>query len=51
MGIKRSKNESDLPEVTIDIISNDDWQSLVVSLIALPADFLKNQEIKPRQVY
>jgi hypothetical protein len=49
MGIKRSKADSDLPEVTIDIISNDDRQNFVVSLIALPSDFHEKQTIQPRQ--
>jgi hypothetical protein len=49
MGIKRNKADSDLPEVTIDIISNDDQQNFVVSLIALPGDFLEKQAIQPRQ--
>jgi len=35
MGIKRSKADSDIPEITIDVISNDEGRNLVVSLVAL----------------
>jgi hypothetical protein len=42
MGIKRSKADSDLPEITIDLISNDEGRSLVVSLVALSGDVDNN---------
>jgi hypothetical protein len=38
MGIKRSKAVSDFPEITIDLISNDEGRSLVISLVDLSGD-------------
>ena len=41
MGIKRSKATSNIPEVTLDMFSNDEGRSLVVSLVAISGDVLK----------
>lgn len=38
MGIKRSRDNSDAPEVTLDLISNDEGLNLVVQLVAIIGD-------------
>lgn len=38
MGIKRSKADGDIPVVTLDMISNDEGRSLVVSLVVLSSN-------------
>lgn len=42
MGIKRNKADSNIPEVTLDIISNDDGLDLVISMVAISEDLIQN---------
>ncbi|OGU15561.1 MAG: hypothetical protein A2076_12910 [Geobacteraceae bacterium GWC2_53_11] len=47
MGVKRSKDDGNTPEVTLDMFANDEGRSMVVTLTALAGDVIWPERAEP----